>query len=224
MPDFYYYQDSNGQIVGPLTPQALKQLANDGVVTENTLVRKGEQGAWHLASTLAGLLPPRPAGSKPFAVPERNPAERARQAFQKAEEHAKKVAAKLWFLDLKFAHFFTPKLAGALCAFFLCLISFFQSLALLPSHPFVSLGGMLLAVVGLVFGVVCSRVVLEVLLVTFRIADRLEDLKHLKHLKNLENHPPAPANGTGGLRLPRQGQFADSRPRCRGRQGQSRST
>jgi hypothetical protein len=120
------------------------------------------------------------------------PAERARQAFQKAEEHADKVAAKLWFLDLKFAHFFTPKLAGALWAIFLCLIaiqfliSFFQSLAMLASHPFMSMGGMLLALVGLVFGVVCSRVVLEVLLVMFRIAERLEDLKHLEHLKHLE--------------------------------------
>jgi hypothetical protein len=203
MPDSYYYQDNNGQIVGPLTPQALKQLANQGTVTENTLVRKGEQGAWYLAGTIAGLLPSRPAGSEGFSMPEKDPAERARQAFQKAEEHADKVAAKLWFLDLKFAHFFTPKLAGALWAIFLCLIaiefliSFFQSLALLPAHPFVSLGGMLLALVGLVFGVVCSRVVLEVLLVTFRIAERLENLKHLEYLKHLENHSP-PSAGVGG--------------------------
>ena len=75
-PDSYYYQDDNGQIVGPLSPQALKQLANQGVVTENTLVRKGEQGAWYLASTIAGLLPPRPAGSEGFSMPEKNPAER----------------------------------------------------------------------------------------------------------------------------------------------------
>ncbi len=114
MTDSYYYQDNSGQIVGPLTPQALKQLANQGVVNENTLVRKGEQGAWYLASTIAGLLPSRPAGSERFYMPEKDPAERARQAFQKAEEHADKVAAKLWFLDLKFARFFTPKLAGAL--------------------------------------------------------------------------------------------------------------
>ena len=82
MPDSYYYQDNNGQIVGPLSPQALKQLANDGVVSENTLVRKGEQGAWYLASTIAGLLPARPAGSEGFSMPEKDPAERAARAFQ----------------------------------------------------------------------------------------------------------------------------------------------
>jgi hypothetical protein len=192
MADPYYYQDNNGQIIGPLTPQALKQLANQGVVTENTLVRKGEQGEWYLANTIAGLLPTRPGGAEGFSTPDKDPAERARQAFQKAEEHADLVADKLWYLDLKFTHFFTPKLAGALWAIFLCLIgiqfliSFFQSLALLPSHPFLSLGGTLLALVGLVFGAVCSRVVLEVLLVTFRIAERLENLKYLEHLSRIE--------------------------------------
>ena len=60
-----------------------------------------------------------------------------------------------------------------------------------------SLGGMLLAIIGLVFGVVCSRVVLEVLLVTFRIADHLENLKHLEYLKHLGNHSTAPAGGSG---------------------------
>jgi hypothetical protein len=201
MSDSYYYQDNNGQIVGPLTPQALKQLANQGVVTENTLVRKGEEGAWYLASTIAGLLPSRPDPSQPFPMPEKDPAERARQAFQKAEEHADKVAAKLWFLDLKFSHFFTPKLAGALWAIFLCLIAIqfllatFQALSVLASHPFACLGGILLALATLAFAAVCSRVVLEVFLVTFRIAERLENLKHLEYLKHLENHSAAPAGG-----------------------------
>ncbi len=45
---------------------------------------------------------------------------------------------------------------------------------------------MLLALVGLVFGVVCSRVVLEFLLVMFRIAERLENLKYLEHLTRLD--------------------------------------
>jgi hypothetical protein len=193
MPDSYYYQDINGQICGPLTPQALKQLANQGVVIAATLVRKGEEGAWYQAGTIAGLVPPRPAQPEGFSMPEADPAERARQAFQKAEKQADKVAAKLWFLDLKFSYFFTPRLAGALWAIFLCLIaiiylsSTFQSLSLLPTQPFSALAGMLLSLVSLVFAAVFSRVVLEVLLATFRIAERLEDLKHLENLKYLEN-------------------------------------
>ena len=56
MADPYYYQDNNGQVFGPLTPSALKHLANEGVIHEATPVRKGEQGAWYQAGTIAGLV------------------------------------------------------------------------------------------------------------------------------------------------------------------------
>jgi len=193
MPDTYYYQDASGQIIGPLPPEALKLLANEGIITETTFVRRGEQGEWCEAGTIAGLVTPRAARPDPFATPQPDPAERARQAFQKAEEQAEKMADKLWFLDLKFNHFFTPRLAGALWAIFLCLIAItyliatLQSLSLLPKNPFSALAGMLLALVSFVFAAVFSRVVVEVLLVIFRIGQRLEDLKHFEDLKHPEN-------------------------------------
>ena len=112
MADSYYYQ-ANEQTIGPLTPAALKQLANEGVIGAATPVRKGEQGAWYQAGTIAGLIPPKPAEAGASPSFETDPAERARQTLRKAEEQAEKVAAKLWFLDLKFSQFFTPKLVGA---------------------------------------------------------------------------------------------------------------
>ena len=68
MADSFYYQ-ANGQTIGPLAPSALKQLANEGVIGEATLVRRGEQGAWCEAGTIAGLISPRPAGGGAAAVP-----------------------------------------------------------------------------------------------------------------------------------------------------------
>ena len=56
MADSYYYQ-ANGQPIGPLPLAALKQLANEGVIVASTPVRKGEQGAWYQAGTIAGLVP-----------------------------------------------------------------------------------------------------------------------------------------------------------------------
>ena len=122
MADSFYYQ-ANGQTIGPLTPAGLKQLANEGVIVESTLVRRGEQGAWCPAGTFAGLIPPRRAEFGAVTRP-RTGCRRActARAFRMAEEHADKVATKLWFLDLKFSRFFTPKLVGPLWAIYLCLV------------------------------------------------------------------------------------------------------
>jgi len=196
MTDSYYYQDNNGQIFGPLTPAGLKQLANEGVIGPATPVRKGEQGAWYQAGTIAGLVTPRPAQPGPVqpeavSAIEPDTAERARETFRKAEEHADKVADKLWFLDLKFSHVFAPKLVGALWAIYLCisvlgfLISAFQTVVTtkLLFVPFV----VLFQFLGLLFALVLGRVVLEALLVVFRMGEHMEHLRHLEHLKQLEN-------------------------------------
>jgi hypothetical protein len=40
---------------------------------------------------------------------------------------------------------------------------------------------------GLLFALVLGRVVLEALLVVFRMGEHMEHLRHLEHLKQLEN-------------------------------------
>jgi hypothetical protein len=178
MTDSYYYQ-SNGQIVGPLTPAALKQLANDGVIVESTLVRRGEQGAWCLAGTFAGLITPKAQAAA--AKPGTHAAYVARETFRKAEEQAEKVASTLWFLDLKFTRFFTPKLIGVVWAVYLCLVAMlflFSSFGcLLTMNPFHALVTIFVQFVALIFAVVSGRVVLESILVIFRIAESLEAMK-----------------------------------------------
>ncbi len=195
MADSYYYQ-ANGETLGPLTPQALKQLANDGVIVASTPVRKGEQGAWYDAGTIAGLVPPKPVESGAPASFETDTSERARRTFRKAEEHAEKVAAQLWFLDLKFSQFFTPKLVGALWAVYLCLaVLLFLGSAiyyLATYNAFLALVFILFQFVVLMFAVISARIVLEAFLVMFRIAEHLSHLKHLEYLKNLEEQGKTP--------------------------------
>jgi hypothetical protein len=176
--DSYYYQ-IDGQTQGPVTPAALKKLANDGTIVDSTLVRRGEQGAWYEAGTLAGLIPPKSAQAAPPGF-ETNAADFARQTFRKAEEQADAVAAKLWFLDLKFSQFFTPKLIGAVWALFVCLavltfvvysLSSLSTIGFFPTIPHVIVG-----FVTLIFSLVFSRVVLEVIIAIFRMAEHLESM------------------------------------------------
>ncbi len=177
MADSYYYQDRENKVVGPLTPSALKQLANEGVIGASTPVRKGEEGAWYEAGTIAGLVPPKPAEAAASPIFGTDAAEQARRTFKKAEEQAEKVAAKLWFLDLKFSRFFTPKLVGPLWAIYLCLvvILFLESTVYDVLHMglFIAAFAIVVQFIFLVFAVIAGRVVLEVLLAIFRAAERL---------------------------------------------------
>lgn len=188
MADSFYYQ-ANDQTIGPLAPSALKQLANEGVIGAATPVRKGEQGAWYQAGTIAGLIPPRSAEGGASPSFETDSAERTRQTFRKAEEQAEKVAAKLWFLDLKFSRFFTPKLVGAFWAIYLCLaVILFVGYTvhyLLALNALFALLAIVVEFITLVFAVLAARILLEAILVMFRIAEHLESLKHLENLKHL---------------------------------------
>ena len=52
----WYYQ-VNGRDVGPVPPSALKQLANDGVVSHETPVRRECDATWTTAKHVRGLFP-----------------------------------------------------------------------------------------------------------------------------------------------------------------------
>jgi GYF domain 2 len=51
----WYYQ-LMGEVVGPLSADELKEHAADGQIERDTLVRKGDDGAWLLADKVQGLL------------------------------------------------------------------------------------------------------------------------------------------------------------------------
>ena len=55
MADEWYYQNSVGREVGPITASQLKQMANKGTVEGETLIKKGE-GSWVKARKARGLF------------------------------------------------------------------------------------------------------------------------------------------------------------------------
>lgn len=63
----WYYQVA-GEVVGPVSLEALKQKAADGEITKETSVREGAEGRWIAASDVEGLLDSA-AGPVETAVP-----------------------------------------------------------------------------------------------------------------------------------------------------------
>lgn len=55
MPNQWYYQVM-GEVLGPVSASELKRLAKEGPVTNDSLVRSGEQGDWIHADRVKGLL------------------------------------------------------------------------------------------------------------------------------------------------------------------------
>jgi hypothetical protein len=78
-----WYIKINNAEHGPLSSDKLKQLAQQGKVTPDTSVKKGQAGTWHRANDVHGLfttgnshsapamaaLPPKPASSAPTPTP-----------------------------------------------------------------------------------------------------------------------------------------------------------
>jgi len=66
---YLYYYNESGEKIGPITPAALKMLAQQGIVTPTTTIEnsKGQSG---LARKLRGLFPnEKPVGENPFNMP-----------------------------------------------------------------------------------------------------------------------------------------------------------
>ncbi len=97
---------------------------------------------------------------------------------------AENVSNKLWFLDLKFEQFATPRLIGFV--FFMWMILAALSVVGTVGYAFATMPVWLAALVivaDLVLSIISAilvRVSLEAFLVIFRIAEHLRHLKHLE--------------------------------------------
>jgi hypothetical protein len=115
---------------------------------------------------------------------EENSEKRIPSAIRTIGEQSEKISKKLWFLDLKFTQFFTPKLIGFVFVLFilttvigLVCVGVYVVLALpLLQAIFVFI------VEAIIFVVlaICLRVFLETFLVLFRIAEHLSYLRYLE--------------------------------------------
>ncbi|MEQ8791375.1 MAG: DUF4339 domain-containing protein [Pirellulaceae bacterium] len=64
-----WYVNQDGEQVGPLKTVELRQIAAEGGVEPQTLVRRGEEGDWVPAGKVAGLIPNAPAKSTKAPLP-----------------------------------------------------------------------------------------------------------------------------------------------------------
>lgn len=179
-----WYCELGGQQHGPVSGVELKNLVVNGQLAKTDRVRREGMTEWVLAGQIKGLFAVAPAPVESGA-PEITP-----RTFVMAEQQVETVSRKLWFLDLTFRQFATPKIIGFLWALYLigaCMMfgwGVFSSLMALPVL-FAAL-----AVIGYalltVFVVMFTRVFFEFLLVIFRVNENLGSLKHLEYLRLLE--------------------------------------
>jgi hypothetical protein len=123
---------------------------------------------WRAASSLKGLFSEAQLKS-PINV-------------QALGEKAEEMNQKVWFLDLKFSRFVTPKLIGGLFAVYI-IFFLFGAAGILIYGIFndtiinVALGAVGLVIVG-TLSLVIVRVLMEIALVIFRIEDHLSALRN----------------------------------------------
>jgi hypothetical protein len=168
-----------GKQLGPVTSEALKQLAGNNELSPEDLIWKEGWTEWKRADRIKNLFPMHSSKNKPPILPNSQP-----EQVRAAVEAASQVNQKLWFLDLKFQQFATPRLIGFLFAAALAgLIVSTIGVAVytILNQPIFKAGFILFgAVIILVFEAICLRVFLECCLLGFRAVEHLSYLQYLE--------------------------------------------
>lgn len=178
--DQNWYYKKGDEKVGPISSVALKQLASSGELLRTDFVFKTDWEDWRQADSIKGMFASESNSPKPPL------SLKAVQTMQAATEAADQVTKKFWFLDLKFESFAAPRLAGFVfaCSLVLLVLGFVASvlyalynLPVLQAVLFTAL-----SLISNIFLAVVIRVVLEISLLAFRVAEHLKYLRHLVHL------------------------------------------
>ena len=175
--EWHYSKD--GEKTGPVSAGDLRQLASDGTLLPDDMVWKEGWADWKPAKSIKGLFPqnapPPPTPAKTRKAPD---------AIRAATQAADDVSKKLWFLDLKFEQFATPRLIGFVFVASLLMFALIGVVAV--GYAFLNMPVLKAAFVSvfvlleLLFLAVGMRVFLEGCLVVFRIAEHLSHLRYLK--------------------------------------------
>jgi len=171
---------------GPVSAAELKQLATTGRLSPSDLVWKAEWPDWRRADSIKGLFP----AASPASAPPLPPLGPRSEALQRATDTADQVSQKLWFLDLKFERFATPKLIGFVFASALiCLVLTAGAAAIYALLNYPALQAAFIVVVDIILLSLLAigfRVYLEVCLIAFRVTEHLSHLTYLQHLQKPE--------------------------------------
>ena len=180
-----WHYSKGSQRFGPVSAAELKQLASSGELSPGDMIWKEEWSEWKRADSVKGLFP---NGASKNAPPLPRPSQP--ESLRAATEAAAQVSQKLWFLDLTFQQFATPRLIGfvfttALVGLVLAAIGI--ALYSLLNFPVIQAAFILVFdVILLALLAVCLRVFLECCLLGFKVA---EHLSHLRHLAKDEELP-----------------------------------
>lgn len=172
-----WFYSKNGEKTGPISSAELKQLAANGIVLPSDLVWKQDWPEWKAAKAIKGLF----GSAAPTTPP---PTRKAPEAIRAATQAADEVSQKLWFLDLKFQEFATPRLIGFVFIAALLLLSLtgigFAVYAFLNLPVIKAVFVIIFDLIVLIMLAIGLRVFLECCLVGFRIAEHLSYLRYLK--------------------------------------------
>lgn len=174
--EWHYSKDD--EKTGPVSSGDLRQLASDGTLLPDDMVWKEGWADWKPAKSIKGLFPqnapPPPTPAKTRKAPD---------AIRAATQAADDVSKKLWFLDLKFEQFATPRLIGFVFVASLLMLAVAGAGVIgygFLNDPVIEAAFTSVVVLFiLVFLAVGMRVFLEGCLVVFRIAEHLSHLQHL---------------------------------------------
>jgi len=177
-----WHYSKGDQQFGPVSGATLRQLVSSGDVSPGDLIWKEEWPEWKRADSVKGLFPISASKTAPPIRPPSSP-----ESVRAAAEAAAQVSRKLWFLDLSFQQFATPRLIGfvfitALVGLVLTAIG--VAFHVLFNFPVLK-AAFILVVDVIILGMlaVCLRVFLECCLLGFKM---VEHLSHLRHLANDE--------------------------------------
>lgn len=190
----WYYAKGNEK-VGPISSADLKQLAADGTVLPSDNVWRSDWSEWRTASSVKGLCPhtANPKSGPPPLQPPRSPINS--ESIRLATETVENVSNKLWFLDLRFEQFATPRLIGFVFVFGLLVLGLSvigMAVYGILNHPILEVVGVLVTyIIFCTAMAVMLRVFLECCLIAFRIADHLSHLRHLETLTSAANDSDA---------------------------------
>jgi hypothetical protein len=164
----WFVKRGNGKEQGPVNSSSLKTMAQSGKLRPTDQVRQEDMNTWRAASSLKGLFSEAQLKS-PINV-------------QALGEKAEEINQRVWFLDLKFTRFVTPKLIGVLFAAYIVfiLLGFVGFIAYgIFNKPIIEV--VLVAfgmAVAIVFNLIVVRVLSEIALVIFRIEEHLSALRN----------------------------------------------
>lgn len=175
--EWHYSKDD--EKTGPVSSGDLRQLASDGTLLPDDMVWKEGWADWKPAKSIKGLFP---QNAPPPPTPPKT--RKAPDAIRAATQAADDVSKKLWFLDLKFEQFATPRLIGFVFVASLLMLALIGVGAI--GYAFLEMPAIKAAFVSFIillqvmFLAVGMRVFLEGCLVVFRIAEHLSNLRYLK--------------------------------------------